>query len=566
VGYNALEVGPMPVKIFLCYAREDETLLQKLKMHLKPLERAGFIDVWYDRDSSAGIEWEKQIKEQLSTAQIILLLVSPDFMNSDYCYSIEMRRALERHERGEARVIPVILRHTYWQDTLGSIQVLPKDGLPITDPSWHHLDRALYNVTEGIRKAIEEVTTKPSAIVLKQQPAIPKPSIIPESFSILKSNASYTGPIYLHFFNRELLRSLDVKEESVDIHNLEKNFKVLVLSNTGKLYSGISLLWENYEFLNPAFFILAKLLEYQHLELISDMPTLDEFIASRQELYKFDFKRYPMYFNEEEELSIFKPTIHKRVSTTKALASRVISWGNKEDSAIQNILDYYEVQALNIIQDFILDKTLNREGNAMTISLYEPYLDQFRSKAALKFIIGRLLSSLYLLHSRDYIDGDICTGIRGLEYYNRFSRNFPLIDMNILGFIIDRIGYREYLRKDCKEITEFLAMTRGDVEHSELTRLLHILTSGVCFSAGFEVGETYNLVFRNRVLTKLREMIGHISGKNIELSRFNSFYEIGIANLHKMINFCRRDPGFDLFMITHAYGENIVKPSTLRYR
>lgn len=556
----------MPVKIFLCYAHEDETLLQKLKMHLKPLERAGFIDVWHDGDISAGTEWEKQIIEQLNTAQIILLLISPDFMNSDYCYSIEMRRALERHERGEVWVIPIILRYTYWQDTLGSIQVLPKDGLPITDPSWHHLDLALYNVTKGIHKAIEEVTTQSSASVLKQQPAIPEPLITSESFSILKSNISYTGPIYLHFFNRELLRSLDVKEDIRYIHDLEKTFKVLILSNTGKLYSGISLLWENYEFIKPTFFILAKLLEHKHLELISDMPTLGEFIASRQELYKFDSLRYPMYFEEQRELSIFKPTIHKRVSTTKALASRVISWGNKEDSIIQNNLDDYEVQALNAIQGFILDKTLNREENAMTISLYEPYLDKFRSQAVLKFVIGRLLSSLYLLHSRDYIDGDICTGVRGLEYYNRFSKNFPLIDINILGFIIDRIGYREYLRKDCKDITEFLAMTRGDVEHSELTRLLHILTSGVCFSAGFEVGETYNLVFRNRVLTKLQEMIGHISSKNIELSRFDSFYEIGIANLHKIINFCRRDPGFDLFIMTHVHGENMVSPSTLRYR
>lgn len=108
----------MPVKIFFCYAHEDEPLLNKLKTHLMPLQRKGLIDVWYDRDISAGTEWEHQIKEQLNTAQIILLLVSPDFMNSDYCYGVEMQRALERHERGEARVIPIILRPVYWQDVL----------------------------------------------------------------------------------------------------------------------------------------------------------------------------------------------------------------------------------------------------------------------------------------------------------------------------------------------------------------------------------------------------------------------------------------------------------------
>src|SRR5215470_9381349 len=96
----------MPISIFFCYAREDEALLNKLKTHLRPLQRQSLIDVWYDRDISAGAEWEQEISEHLNTAQIILLLVSPDFMDSDYCYSIEMKRAVERHQRGEACVIP----------------------------------------------------------------------------------------------------------------------------------------------------------------------------------------------------------------------------------------------------------------------------------------------------------------------------------------------------------------------------------------------------------------------------------------------------------------------------
>jgi hypothetical protein len=103
----------MPVKIFCCYAREDEALLNKLKSHLRSLQREGLIDVWHDRNISAGSVWEKEISEQLNDAQVILLLISPDFMNSDYCYSIEMKRAIERHECGEACVIPIILRPVY---------------------------------------------------------------------------------------------------------------------------------------------------------------------------------------------------------------------------------------------------------------------------------------------------------------------------------------------------------------------------------------------------------------------------------------------------------------------
>ena len=163
----------MPVKIFFCYAREDEPLLNKLKSHLRPLQREGLIEVWYDRDISAGTEWEQEIKERLNTADIILLLVSPDFMDSDYCYGIEMKRALERRARGEAEVIPVILRHVYWHgEPLGKLQALPKDGKPVTDPDWYNLDRAFYDVATGIRMVVEKLNAHvaPSPVVAKELP------------------------------------------------------------------------------------------------------------------------------------------------------------------------------------------------------------------------------------------------------------------------------------------------------------------------------------------------------------------------------------------------------------
>src|SRR6266487_5533790 len=151
------------IEIFFCYAREDEALVNQLKRHLIPLQRQRLIDIWYDRDISAGTEWEEEIKEHLNTAQIILLLVSPDFMASKYCYSVEMKRAVERHEHKEARVIPVILRHIYWQGApFGKLQALPKDAKPVK--SWPDPDKAFFNVTEGIRKVVEELTTTPEGV------------------------------------------------------------------------------------------------------------------------------------------------------------------------------------------------------------------------------------------------------------------------------------------------------------------------------------------------------------------------------------------------------------------
>src|SRR5437868_10967027 len=148
----------MAVKIFFCYAHEDEALLKKLKSHLRPLQRQGLIDVWHDRDIRAGSDWEREISHHLNTAQVILLLISPDFMDSDYCYGIEMKQAIERHARGEAFIIPIILRYVYWQgEPLGKLQALPTDAKPVTSSSWHDLDEAFFNVVEGIRIVIDSL-------------------------------------------------------------------------------------------------------------------------------------------------------------------------------------------------------------------------------------------------------------------------------------------------------------------------------------------------------------------------------------------------------------------------
>src|SRR5437016_4713379 len=146
----------MAISIFFCYAHEDEEILNKLKRHLWPLQRQGLIAVWHDRDISAGTEWEREISQHLNSAQIILLLVSPDFMYSEYCYGVEMKRALERHERKEAIVIPVIVRPVYWQEApFGKLQVLPTDAKPVTSSSWHDLDEAFFAVAQEFRRVID---------------------------------------------------------------------------------------------------------------------------------------------------------------------------------------------------------------------------------------------------------------------------------------------------------------------------------------------------------------------------------------------------------------------------
>ena len=144
------------IEIFCCYARKDQPLLQSLKTHLMPLQWQGLITIWSDTDINAGVEWEEEIKKHLNTAQMILLLISPDFMASKYCYSQEMQRAMQRHEQQEARVIPILLRPTHWKGApFARLQMLPTHAKAVTDHNWHNEDEALYDIVEHISTVVK---------------------------------------------------------------------------------------------------------------------------------------------------------------------------------------------------------------------------------------------------------------------------------------------------------------------------------------------------------------------------------------------------------------------------
>jgi tetratricopeptide (TPR) repeat protein len=147
--------GFTPIEIFCCYAHEDEAWLRKLEKHLSLLKRQGLLSLWHDRLIAPGTDWAKTIDKHLETASVILLLVSADFFASDYCYGIEMQRALEREAAGEARVIPILVRPADWTDvSFAHLQALPTDAKPIV--SWRNKDTALADIVAGIRRVIVE--------------------------------------------------------------------------------------------------------------------------------------------------------------------------------------------------------------------------------------------------------------------------------------------------------------------------------------------------------------------------------------------------------------------------
>ena len=147
------------VQVFIAYSRLDQEYLEQLRKHLIPLERNGKIRVWTDNNIEPGHLWDDSIKKQIYQAGIILLLISADSLASDYFSGEEVRIAISRHEKGEAIVVPVILKSCLWKETpLAAIQALPKDGKPIV--SWIPIDDAWEFVAKSISQMVEKIRQK----------------------------------------------------------------------------------------------------------------------------------------------------------------------------------------------------------------------------------------------------------------------------------------------------------------------------------------------------------------------------------------------------------------------
>jgi hypothetical protein len=217
--------------LFFSYSHKDEDLRNELEVHLSALKRQGVISTWHDRRITAGTELGAAIDENLNAADVILLLVSPDFIDSDYCYEKEMDRAMERHKRGEARVIPVILRPCNWHELpFGGLRATPTDGKPVT--RWPDQDEAFLDVVQAIKAALEELGQKPKLPAVADGTAQPWVAAVQESISAPRSS------------------NLRVKKEFTDL--------------------------DRDRFLHEGFEFIAKFFENSMQELVSRNPGLDQ--------------------------------------------------------------------------------------------------------------------------------------------------------------------------------------------------------------------------------------------------------------------------------------------------
>ena len=153
---------PTPLKTFIIYAHEDRSTVNAIRGQLRIFEKKGSLQIWDDGEILAGQDWDKSIKLKLESAQLILLFISVDFINSEYIEKTELQAALQRHRDGEAKLIPIIVRRCFWEEyfELGKFQALPPKGKPILSHDLHAIDEAYHEVALGIKAAADEMQQK----------------------------------------------------------------------------------------------------------------------------------------------------------------------------------------------------------------------------------------------------------------------------------------------------------------------------------------------------------------------------------------------------------------------
>lgn len=173
----------MPIEIFFSYAHADEQLMDEVRRQLIVHERNGKILKWHDRMIRPGSEWVGEIDHRLRQARIILLFMSPHFIESRYCYEIEGQFALKQHEAGVAQVIPIVLRPCEWGAApFGRVQALPKDAKPIS--TWSNVDEASLDAARGVMKVVDSISSLDSppngldTLVSTDAPQKPEQSLI----------------------------------------------------------------------------------------------------------------------------------------------------------------------------------------------------------------------------------------------------------------------------------------------------------------------------------------------------------------------------------------------------
>ena len=321
-----------PIEVFYSYADADEALRCELDKHLSQLRHDGLITTWHKRQIVAGTDWNKALDQHLNTASAILLLVSSDFVASDYCYGIEMQQAMKRHDAGETRVIPILLRPVDWQSApFGKLQSLPSNQMPIT--KWRNRDAAFTNVAQGIRTALQDIQRLTSGI---------PPTAFPRIWNVpFARNPFFTG-------RDKLLTQITTSFQQGSMTALSQPQALSGLGGVGKTQLAIEYAYRHRQDYRTVLWVVADSLdtlysEYLGLADILKLPKRKEDNQSqRREVVKqwlCSNGEWLLILDNVENLSLLSDFLPSRHSGHVLLTTRIHAIGEWASRIEVNMLD-----------------------------------------------------------------------------------------------------------------------------------------------------------------------------------------------------------------------------------
>jgi hypothetical protein len=209
-------------RVFYSYSHKDEELRKQLETFLGPLRQKKKITEWQDRKIEPGAVWDKEIKDELRAANLILFLISPEFLDSDYCFGVEVETALERMKRGEAKVIPILLRPCLWEESrFSALQLIPRDAKAVC--SWTSLDEALRDVAKEVSKMVAEEPPKQ----VDQSVEYPEAHKFDSSLDLVRNQIR----CYAHIYERTRQRMVPSDERTVRLEQIFSNMRSLAMAS-----------------------------------------------------------------------------------------------------------------------------------------------------------------------------------------------------------------------------------------------------------------------------------------------------------------------------------------------
>ena len=325
-------------------------------------------------------------------------------------------------------------------------------------------------------------------------------------------------PLYLHLLDRELGRSVGFCATE---RLVESTIKCLLLGTTSRLYAGLSLAWESSAMTGLFPNLLSLLVQMRTLDLVSNHPTLDEFLATRFSLYDHDAPRYQMYFSDRERgaRETLIPTSFKPTSATTELAKKLGIWAIAEEGQEQDGIDW---KLQKTVRQKVSATLSVREGQAITFALFAQDLATIGTNVMAEGMLRRRISSDYTKHYMNFANADIPTGVRGLDYFDAVARTFPLFDVHLLVVLLQGLGFSDLLGRPWKENEMFWARSgewRGLGIHARLRGDIIVVLSTLLRTvsetahSGPSSPELYAL--RTAMLSMLQAAIAAAAGNSI---------------------------------------------------